>query len=313
MEGVVATTLQPYTRQAGDTIEIQYQAYSVLVECLRPPGDRKRRRTSVHGHIPTDYGAWAFWVDAMHRLAPRLDAEQVHSFLRAAPVVDLIDASDGENDEQTSMPTSSRTRVTDLESEVQTLKQQINTLTRANRRLRVLNLQQQADGEKQTDSLVAVMFKPNQASRYFSARGGMAMAVRKMISGISAKRFGISMNMDVDKTTVIRWEMLYAASVQAHRKAWYRDRESMLYAPLRTPAAATPRDDEDEDADALEPQPLKRIFRFATHLHRGDATNTTKFKNKSTRQRRRQDITRWTQPTQQHGRRYAALYRNKLV
>eukprot|EP00959_Pyramimonas_sp_CCMP1952_P186715 3904329-Pyramimonas_sp.AAC.1 len=73
--------------------------------------------------------------------------------------------------------------------------------------------------------------------------------------------------MDVDHTSVCRWEINFAASVQAWRKAWFADCETWLY---HVPERPMP-DPSDHSC---------RVIRFVSHTVRGDATNTMKFKQK---------------------------------
>ena len=90
------------------------------------------------------------------------------------------------------------------------------------------------------------------------------MAARRCASGVSARRFGLTLGIKVHHTKAVRWEILLASSIQAARQMWYADREVMLYEPLeKTPDG-----------------PATRLFRFAVHVCRGDATNTMKLKRK---------------------------------
>eukprot|EP00959_Pyramimonas_sp_CCMP1952_P315610 6605727-Pyramimonas_sp.AAC.1 len=69
--------------------------------------------------------------------------------------------------------------------------------------------------------------------RYFTVWMGMSIAARRMATGVSARRFGFINMMTIDKSTMIHWEIVFVAAIQAYRRAWYADRERCLYAHLR--------------------------------------------------------------------------------
>ncbi len=54
------------------------------------------------------------------------------------------------------------------------------------------------------------------AKRYFSARGGLTMALRRSISGVAATSLGLATEVDVHHVTVTKYELrLRAAQVSA--------------------------------------------------------------------------------------------------
>ena len=97
------------------------------------------------------------------------------------------------------------------------------------------------------------------ALRYLSVRGGLSLALRRIISGVSARRFGFIVQVDIHRTTICRWEQLLAASLHARSRAWYIDRQTHLY----------------RLCDHCVQSDLPKPARVAMHIHRGDATNTT--------------------------------------
>ena len=51
--------------------------------------------------------------------------------------------------------------------------------------------------------------------RYLTARGGMALAVRRPITGISSRHLGVALLVDTHDTSVNRWELRFAAACTA--------------------------------------------------------------------------------------------------
>ena len=91
--------------------------------------------------------------------------------------------------------------------------------------------------------------------RYLATRGGMALAVRRCVTGISSSRLGVAFLVDIHRMSVNRGELRFAAACMASRKAWYRDAKEKHYRPK-------------------ESNHIDRVLRFALHLHSGDSTNT---------------------------------------
>ena len=70
------------------------------------------------------------------------------------------------------------------------------------------------------------------AKRYFCVRGGFTLVIRRILGGLSSRRTGVTLGVDVDGTTVNRWEMLFHASLVASVRRWYQERENALQEPL---------------------------------------------------------------------------------
>ena len=64
-----------------------------------------------------------------------------------------------------------------------------------------------------------------------ATHGGMALAVRRCVTGISSNRFGVAFLVDIHRTSVKRWELRCAAACMASRKAWHRDAQENTYRP----------------------------------------------------------------------------------
>ena len=64
--------------------------------------------------------------------------------------------------------------------------------------------------------------------RYLATRDGMALAVRRCVTGISSTRLGVAFLVDIHRTSVNRREVRFAAACMASRKAWYRDAQEKL-------------------------------------------------------------------------------------
>ena len=64
--------------------------------------------------------------------------------------------------------------------------------------------------------------------RYLATRG-MALAVRRCLTGISPNRLGVALLVDIHRTSVNRWELHLAAVCMARRKAWHHDAQEKLY------------------------------------------------------------------------------------
>ena len=90
--------------------------------------------------------------------------------------------------------------------------------------------------------------------RYLATRGGMALAVRRCVTGIYSNCLGVAFLVDFQCTSVNRCMLRFAAACMASRKACYRDAQETLYRP--------------EESSHID-----RVFRFALHLHSGNSTN----------------------------------------
>ena len=67
--------------------------------------------------------------------------------------------------------------------------------------------------------------------RYLATRDGMALAVRRCVTGFSSNRLVVAFLVDIHRTSVNRWELRFAAACMASRKAWNRYAQEKLYRP----------------------------------------------------------------------------------
>ena len=58
------------------------------------------------------------------------------------------------------------------------------------------------------------------ASRYMSVKGGMRLVTRRILGNLSARRCGATLGIDFAGTSVVRWEMLFTASLIAELRHW---------------------------------------------------------------------------------------------
>jgi hypothetical protein len=254
MEGVLVAALRPLIRFVDGALQCKIaSAKEGVMRCVKP--NAKRRKTS-HG----EDDAWVSWVDVasfIRSVNIHVDVLQVERMLRAPVEVDV--SSDDELPGR--QVEALQTRVHVLENENMQLTRKTVSSVRANRRLKTKVLEFE---EPKADINFCKVFSDGRDAegRYFSPRAGLSVAVRRMATQVSSRKFGLANAMDIHHTTVNRWEVMFNACLQASRKAWYSDREQIVYAELETPA-----------------QPHRRM-RYVTHTHKGDATNTTKFKVK---------------------------------
>ena len=96
----------------------------------------------------------------------------------------------------------------------------------------------------------------------------MAIVARRLIYGVSARRFGLATQMDIAHTTICCFMVIFTCAKRASRKAWYADREQSLYEV-----------DLSRDVIRLSSDGGAR-YRVVLPSHRGDAGNTNKFKVK---------------------------------
>jgi hypothetical protein len=245
MEGVLAASWRPH----------------VILDCLDErefsiPLDRVVviLRQHTHKRVRCDHVgplSWAMVCDLLARLLPHVDTDLVFNFLTQPAIVEIdsdVDAADP----------SAHSAYQCLQRENSRLKNKVYNLKRQVARLR--KQCRPPDVPESECSALALVMRGEHA-RYFTPQGGFVMAVRRLASGVSANRFGLSSNMDVAHTTVCKWEVQFCAALQGWRKAWYADQEMQL---LNLP---------------VQPQD-HRVMRFVVHIVRGDATNTLKFKSK---------------------------------
>ena len=263
MEGVIAQTLLSFAKGTGPDLEIQLRALQPLDQLLTARNDTKRRRIFQKG-VPLDnYAPWTWWVTKLTGYGIGVDTDTVRRYMEAAQVIPIEDDDEDEAPNSADAGRSAR-----LEEENRKLAADNETLRRANRRLRAKLVTHRSQGVNELDEII---FRGSN-HRFFPILGGMAMAARSLVAHISARRFGLAANQDVDKDTVCKWQIIFTSSIQAARKAWYQDRQSTLL--KLDPERAL------EINDTSSSSSIEVKYRFVIHVHRGDATNTTKFKMK---------------------------------
>ena len=186
-----------------------------------------------------------------------VDVDQIENFMRRPRLVEI---EDSDNDDEADKRRA-QSRCAELERENAELKKNLG-----NARRQIRRLQHVGDNDPVHDQLALLLFRDVDKT-HFTPRNGMALAARRLSSGLSARRCGIAFHLDVHHTTVIRWEIIFVAAIQASRKAWYQEQERIRWgnaSHLHTPLPVV----------ALPP----RVFRFVRHLVRGDATNTMRYK-----------------------------------
>ena len=87
--------------------------------------------------------------------------------------------------------------------------------------------------------------------RYLSIHGGCLMVLKRILGGLSARRTGVTLFIGVHRTTVCRWEALFASALQAEASVWYREQQADMFTYLGK----------------------KTVVRLACHTVKGDATN----------------------------------------
>ena len=265
MEGVLANSLRPFTREGLHGLEFEAgPTFRVIAEAFT---DTTRRRRARHP-LPESWLPWDAVAHRIRALDRHINCENVLQFINNPMVVDI--SSDEEDDPVTS---AAIVRLTDENTAIhRKFARTIATLVKKNARLqsRVAELEAPLVA---ADVLSCVL--RGDEERYFTPRGGCSMAARRLATGVSSRRFGLQCNMDVSHQTVNRWEVIFTACIQAYRKAWYKDREAMLY---KSPLEIV--DPPNQDGRPEPERPPERRMRFAYHKVRGDATNTMKLKRK---------------------------------
>lgn len=145
-----------------------------------------------------------------------------------------------------------------LRMENQELQAQVKRLKRSNARFQDIASSRKTDS---TNLTRPSEFFYGRCKRYLSVRGGCWLVLRRLISGMSANRLGLALSIDIHRTSVCRWEMLFAASLLARVRHWYSEMQRALAGPVIS------------STGEAEPMAGERHVRFATHWFCGDATN----------------------------------------
>ena len=266
VEGVLAANLRNLWRSGDGDLQFEAPACLRAVNTVLAPNTRLR----IAADERADWISWAALANRITSANVGVDVGQVRELLLQPRSVE-ISSSDQEDDvaeveEPAPLPLPAEpTEAQQLRNDNARLKRKLASVQRKAERLVVKNRRlTQAVLEENTELRKLVL--RGDAARYFSPRGGMGMAVRRLASGVSANRFGISNLMDVWHTTVTRWEIIFVAALQAWRRQWYTERERWLQ-------SCEGLGEQLEGTAALK-------MRFVTHVHRGDATNTMRFKVK---------------------------------
>ena len=226
MEGLVCSTLRHFARKnpAG--------APELHKDCLRPllslvDDDRvKRRRLREAASFTDGWGPWSVWAATLRTLFPTIDTEHVCTQL-FRPAVVAVGSSDSDSSDADDTPEARRTiargnaRADALEAELALCKRKLAASQRMLRRLKSASKQLQ---RSHRDELAKVVLR-GAAHRYFAPLAGMTLAAKRMASGTSARRLGIILSLDVDKSTVVRWELWFATALQAWRRSWHTEHQ----------------------------------------------------------------------------------------
>ena len=250
MEGVLAASLRPFVRLVNGNIECETVPCTRV--CRAELGCAKKRMRNTHSDV---WVSWSTFSNIIKEMSAIINTEQVKAFLVETSTFN-VSSDDGEEAVDEPPPSAETLRLREE------LRETTAKLAKSQRHNRVLVRKLKASKTHKLESPLCQVFLNGREQRYFSPRGGFSMVVRRSVTGVSARRFGLANNMDVHATTVCRWELFYCASLQGFRKAWYGDRESSLYQETRGGDSS------------------QSIMRFVVHVHRGDATNTLKFKKK---------------------------------
>ena len=154
------------------------------------------------------------------------------------------------------------------------------TIKRLQQRLRRTQQQlvqakgQNAPNEEEPESQLAIR---HDYGKRITLETSLRFAIRRSFSHIAAKEFGATLMVSMSAQSVLRSEVLAAASLQAERISWHRKCEAELRSPLQAQALEMPVDspvDVNQSCAVWSEPP----FRIALHAFRGDATNKAKDK-----------------------------------
>ena len=156
-------------------------------------------------------------MEQFSKILPHVDFDRAYDLLvRSGPLFIELESSTEEEQEEDEL-TATRRRVESLEAANKRLRIQNVALARLARRYKRLARVSAPNAlSSQAEQLQLVLCR-GRGHRYFPMRGGLSMAARRCASGVSARRFGLTLGIKVHHTTVVRWEILLESSIQAAR------------------------------------------------------------------------------------------------
>ena len=188
---------------------------------LRPP----------FGATATDYAPWKDFVEQFSKILPHVDFDRAYDFLvRNGPLVVEVESSTEERTKKRMswLMSTTRRRVESVEGSEQEMSHPERGIGSPRSAVQATC---EGVGAK------CLVFAGGASAAGVVAEGEAAgilppvvsMAARRCASGVSARRFGLTLGIKVHHTKVVRREILLASSIQAARQMWYADREVMLY------------------------------------------------------------------------------------
>ena len=112
--------------------------------------------------------------------------------------------------------------------------------------------------EEVTDEMTQARkkFFKGKSLRFLSTKGGFSLVIRRIVSNTGARAILSALQVDLHRTSMYRWEVLFHSSLIAAWRCWYKEMEADLWLLRAGPGRPGP------------------VYRFAAHVVRGDATNS---------------------------------------
>ena len=263
-----------YTGPWAGCITLTTQALDVVADVLNTHGyDLDRRLCCSATRFKLARNLWH--ADALWCLLRESDAWPGHwrhvcdklSWFR--PDIAIADEEDEacaagtepEPDSESEVVMGLRRELGDAHAKIEALKAKVRALQQVVRRSRAKEAATAMRPEATVEAQREAEFKRGSGQRFFSVRGGLALALRRCVAKTTCSSLGLAMGTDMHRTTVARWELALRASRLSMMRAFY----AAAYRSLEALG-----DDEAEDEAAC----CSNAYSIATHCMECDATNS---------------------------------------